>query len=130
MSSRRVQDMSSNRFQDVFSVTFFVLQDVFKTFGKMSSKHLQGVLEEKKLLRWICVEDQQMIVGVTQRIQYHWFFLFRKTSVIAGYSVLPKETEWHKRATKFTVGDRISFNKGFTENQLREIFTINSVFKY
>ena len=51
MSSRRVQDMSSNRFQDVFSVTFFVLQDVFKTFGKMSSKHLQGALEEKKLLR-------------------------------------------------------------------------------
>ena len=31
MSSRRLEDMSSRRLQDVFSVTFFVFQDVLKT---------------------------------------------------------------------------------------------------
>ena len=56
--------------------------------------------------------------------------IFLKTTVAAGYSVLPKETEWNKRATKFSVGGRISFNKGYTEKQSREIFVINSVFKY
>ena len=69
MSSRRHQDMSSRRFQDVFSVTIFrlprrlqdVLQDVFKTSSrrlcKTSSRRLQDVLEDIKLFRWRRVED-------------------------------------------------------------------------
>ena len=61
MPSRRLQDMSSRRLQDVFSVTIFRLprrlQDVFKTFCEMSSRRFQDVLEDEKLLRWRRVED-------------------------------------------------------------------------
>ena len=50
MSSWRLQDMSSRRLQDVFSVKFFVFQDVF-------ARRLQDVVEDEKLLRWRCIED-------------------------------------------------------------------------
>ena len=61
MSSSRLQDMSSKRLEDFFSVTIFhlprrfprCLQDVFK----MSSRRLQDVLKDEKLLRWRRVED-------------------------------------------------------------------------
>ena len=49
MSSRHLQDMSSRRLQDVFSVTIFRLprglQDVFKTSCKRSSRRLQDVFK-------------------------------------------------------------------------------------
>ena len=65
MSSRRLQDMSSRRLQDVFSLKIFRyprrLEDVVKTFCKMSSRRFQGVfarrLGDEKLLRWRRVED-------------------------------------------------------------------------
>ena len=76
-SWRRLQDMSSRRYEDVFSLTIFRLprhlEDVFKMSWKtkncyawkMSSgrlqdafgRRLQGVLEDEKLLRWRRVED-------------------------------------------------------------------------
>ena len=80
MSSRRLQDMSSRRFEDVFSVTIFHLprrledvlkmslrrlarglENVFKTSSRRlrrtSSRCLQDVLEDVRLLRWRRVED-------------------------------------------------------------------------
>ena len=55
-SSRHVQDVFKTCLQDVSKTSsakqFFVLQDVFKTSCKMSSRRLQDVLEEEKLLRW------------------------------------------------------------------------------
>ena len=64
-SWRHLQDMSSRRLQDDFSVTIFCLprrlQDVFKRYlqdvFKMFSRCLQDVLEDEKLLRWRPVED-------------------------------------------------------------------------
>ena len=61
MSSRSLQGMPSKRLEDFFSVTIFrlprrfprCLQDVFK----MSSRRLQDVLKDEKLLRWRRVED-------------------------------------------------------------------------
>ena len=49
-SSRRLQDMSWRRLQDVFET---YLQDVFKT----SSRRLEDVVEDKRLLCWRHVED-------------------------------------------------------------------------
>ena len=81
MSSRHLQDMSSRRLQDVFSVTVFrlprclqdVLPDVFKrslkNLFKTSSRRLQDVVEDVKLLCWRRAEDifntwhQQMFAG-------------------------------------------------------------------
>ena len=63
MSSRRLQDMSSRRLEDVFSVTIFRLprrlEDGLQEVLKTSSRRLQGVfarrlpdvLEDVKLLR-------------------------------------------------------------------------------
>ena len=51
-SLRRLQDMSSRRFEDVFSVTIFHLP-----------RRLQDVLEDKKLLHLRRVEDQQLFAG-------------------------------------------------------------------
>ena len=52
MSLRRLQDMSSRRLQDVFSVIIFRLprrlQDVLQD---MSSRHLEDVLEDEEFLR-------------------------------------------------------------------------------
>ena len=68
-SSRRLQDMSSRRLEEVFSVTFFclprsfqdVLRDVFRTSSRrprdVFARRLQDVLEDEKLLRWGRVED-------------------------------------------------------------------------
>ena len=57
MSWRRIEDMSWKRLQDVFSITIFCLprrfQDVFKT----SSRCLQDVMEDEKLLRWRRFQD-------------------------------------------------------------------------
>ena len=84
MSSRRIQNMSWRSLEDVFTITIFrlprrlqdVLHDVFKTASrclcKTSSRRLQDVLEDKKLLRWrrvedvfkTCLEDQQMFAGL------------------------------------------------------------------
>ena len=65
---------SSRRLEDVFSVTLFVFQDVFKTYLQyvflkrlqdvfarrlaiMSSRRLQDVLEDKKMLHWRHLQD-------------------------------------------------------------------------
>ena len=45
MFSRRLQDMSSKRLSDVFSVTILVFQDVLKTSCEMSSKRSQDVFK-------------------------------------------------------------------------------------
>ena len=56
---------SRRRLQDVFSVTHFVFQDLFKTSSrrvcktscsyvfKKSSRRLQGALKDKKMLHWV-----------------------------------------------------------------------------
>ena len=53
-SSRRLQDMSSRHLQDFFSVTTFRpprrLQDVLWYVLKTSSRRLENVLEDKRLL--------------------------------------------------------------------------------
>ena len=59
MSSRRLQEMSLERLQDVFSVTIFclsrrfqdVFQDVFaRRLQDVFAERLQDVLEDEKLL--------------------------------------------------------------------------------
>ena len=61
MSSRRLQDMSSRRLEDVFSVTIFRLprrlKDVLREVLKTSWRRLEDVLEDVKLLHWRRVED-------------------------------------------------------------------------
>ena len=61
MSSRDLQDMSSRRLQrNNFSsseTSWKCLEDVLKTSCKMSSRRLQDVLEDVKLLRWRRAED-------------------------------------------------------------------------
>ena len=54
MSSRRLQDMSSRRLQDMSSRR---LQRNNFSSSKTSSRRLQDVLEDVKLLRWRRVED-------------------------------------------------------------------------
>ena len=59
MSPRRLQDTSSRHLEDVFNVTIRLprrLQDVF-------ARRLDDVLEDKKLLRWRRVEDQQIFAA-------------------------------------------------------------------
>ena len=55
MSSRRLQDMSSRRFQDMSSRR---LQPNNFSSSKTSSRCLQDVLEDVKMLRWRRVEDE------------------------------------------------------------------------
>ena len=53
MSSRSLQDMSSLRLEDVFSVTIFCLPSAgcFQyEFYKMSSKRAEALLEDEKTL--------------------------------------------------------------------------------
>ena len=54
MSSRHLQDMSSRRLQDVFSVTIFRLP---RRLQNVFARRLQDVLEDVKLLRWRRVAD-------------------------------------------------------------------------
>ena len=51
MSSRRLKDMSSRRLKDVFNVAAFRLPRRLKVVFKASSRRLQDVFEEVKLLR-------------------------------------------------------------------------------
>ena len=60
MSSRSLQDMSSRRLNLQIFRPPKRFEDVFKT----SSRRLQEVLEDEKLLRCRRLEDQQMLAGV------------------------------------------------------------------
>ena len=52
-------------FQDVFSITLFVFQDVFKTcLQDVLQLCLQDVLEDKKMLHWRRLHQDECLLGV------------------------------------------------------------------
>ena len=62
--------------------------------------------------------------------------LLRKKPINADYSTLSENTESNLKASKLKVNDRLrvttyknTFSKGYTKNQLREIFVIDIVWK-
>ena len=61
MGSRRFSEMSSIRLEDVFSGKMFCLQDIFETslqgIMKKSSRCLEDILADLKLLCWRRIED-------------------------------------------------------------------------
>ena len=56
-SWRCLQDKSLRRLQNVFSVTIFRLPRRPEDALKTSWRRLENVLEDKKLLRWRCLQD-------------------------------------------------------------------------
>ena len=89
-SSRRLQDMSSRRFEDVFSVTIFHLP-----------RRLQNVLEDKKLLHWRSVEDVKLLhwrrVEDVFKTSWRpaivcWIPFFRRTCIFSvGFKMKPRK---------------------------------------
>ena len=70
VSSKRLQDMSSRRLQDFFSVTIFRLarrlQDVFKTFSRRLGRRTIVTLKTC----WRRLQDQQMFAGLKSSFHF------------------------------------------------------------
>ena len=80
------------RIEDVFGVTFFLS-------SKTSSRHLEGVLEDEKLLRK-CLEKQEIFAGV--------MFARRNTFKVKRYGVLSDKKKWtaSKRKIQYKMSKR------------------------
>ena len=81
-SWRRLQDMSSRRLQDAFSVTIFLhprhFQDIFRTSCKTKNCYAEDVLKtsSRDVLKTSsrCLEDQQMLAGILQFNEYQLYY--------------------------------------------------------
>ena len=67
MLSERVQELSSRRLEDVFSVTTFCFQDVFKTSSKTKYCYAEDLLKaySRHVMKMSSkpLEDQEMFAG-------------------------------------------------------------------
>ena len=76
--------------------------------------------------------DRKSYISYLNKLRYQYNIFVNTKPINFNYSVLPKKIETNSKTPKFNVNNRIriikyknNFCKRYTDNWLKEIFTIN-----
>ena len=76
--------------------------------------------------------DRKSYISYLNKLRYQYNIFVNKKHINFNYSVLSKKIETNSKTPKFNVNNRIriikyknNFCKRYTDNRLKEIFTIN-----